>query len=390
MAALLAAFLLLASFSCSQRQTHPGRTLGIEKYSSARDLYQLAETYRVKHGVPALGIGIVHRGRIVGLGMAGERAEGSMDWAILDDPFDVASCSKSVTATIAAMLVEEGKVRWDTTFAEAFPELRSVIHPGYAGATLELLLRHRAGLDHEMNRNERWTGWNQQHARKSPTEQRLRFTEAALRRPPRYKPDTDTFYSSDGYLVAGSILERAAGMDWEHLVQARLFQPLGLKTMKFGIPTQVSGHEPGWFGRLRVIARDSNEYGNHPFGAPAGFLQTSVPDLLRYVDFHIQGWNGSNRLLKQASFQRLHARVNEEPYALGWESEVKRDKHGQIYEHSVFHGGYSGRFRANMWFVPETQWGTVIVINHGRGDDLITADIFHGLLREFGLGPNPG
>ena len=43
------------------------------------------------------------------------------------------------------------------------------IHPGYAGATLELLLRHRAGLDHEMNRNDRWAGWQREHAGDSPT-----------------------------------------------------------------------------------------------------------------------------------------------------------------------------------------------------------------------------
>jgi hypothetical protein len=37
--------------------------------------------------------------------------------------------------------------------------------------------------------------------------------------------------------------------------------------------------------------------------------------------------------------------------------------------------------------VPETQWGTAIVMNHGRGDDSISADIFHALLREVGLLP---
>lgn len=56
--------------------------------------------------------------------MAGERGVGSADWATLDDAFDIASCFKSVTATMAALLAEEKKVRWDTTLGEAFPELR--------------------------------------------------------------------------------------------------------------------------------------------------------------------------------------------------------------------------------------------------------------------------
>lgn len=53
---------------CSRAEHHPGRSLGIEKYPSARDLYRFAETYRVKHKLPALGVGIIHRGQIVGLG----------------------------------------------------------------------------------------------------------------------------------------------------------------------------------------------------------------------------------------------------------------------------------------------------------------------------------
>jgi CubicO group peptidase (beta-lactamase class C family) len=227
---VLAGCLLLTTAACRPRATHPGRSPGIESYPTARDLYQFAETHRSRHSLPALGVGLVHRGRIVGLGMAGERAVGSADWATLEDAFDVGSCSKSVTATVAAMLVEEGQVRWDTSFSEAFPELRAVIHAGYAGATLELLLRHRSGLDHKMNKNPRWAGWHHQHSGESSTEQRMRFTTAALQGPPRYAPDTDTLYSSDGYIVAGSMLERIAGMDWETLVRTRLFQPLGLHT----------------------------------------------------------------------------------------------------------------------------------------------------------------
>jgi CubicO group peptidase (beta-lactamase class C family) len=387
--AAVVSFLLLTTAACRAHDAHPGRSRGIENFPSARDLHQLAETYRTRHKLPALGIGVVHEGRIVGLGMAGERAAGSGDWASLEDAFDVASCSKSVTATVAAMLVEGGKVRWDTTLAETFPELRGLIHPGYAEATLELLLRHRAGLNHEMNTKARWAGWHRQHAFQTPIAQRLRFATAALQRPPRSVPGTATFYSSDGYLVAASMLERVAGLDWETVVRTRLFEPLGLRSMRFGMSsadgstTRVLGHESAWFGRSRVVTPDTAEYGIHPFGAPAGFLYASVPDLLRYVDFHIQGWNGNGRLLERGSFQRLHARTGDEPYALGWESEVKRDEGGRIYEHSVHHGGYSGRFRANIWFTPETQWGTVIVTNHGRGDDSASADIFYALLGEF-------
>lgn len=382
---------LLTAVACGSPPAHPGRSPGIERHPGVRDLHRLAEVSRLKYGLPAVGLGIVHRGRVVGLGMAGERAAGSGDWATLDDAFDVASCAKSVTATVAAIMVERGTVRWDTTLGEAFPEIRAGMPPALAGVTLEQLLRHRSGLAHELNRNARWADWQHRHRSQSPAAQRLAFTAAALRRPPRSTPGSESFYTSDGYVVAGTLLERVTGTDWDTLARAALFEPLGLHSMRYGIAARrpgteaVAGHEPGWFGRPRVIAADPAEYGAKPFGAPAGFLFTTVPDLLRYLDFHIQGANGGGSLLRPASFAHLHRSAGGDPYALGWMSEARRDARGIVVEHSVYHGGYSGRGRANMWFVPETQWGTVIVTNDGRGDESISAGIFSALLQEYGL-----
>jgi CubicO group peptidase (beta-lactamase class C family) len=384
--------LIVLMLGCT-RAAHPERTLGIEKYPSARDLYRFAETYRVKHKLPALGVGIIHRGQIVGLGVAGERAAGSADWATLEDAFEIASCSKSVTATMAALLVEEKKVHWDVTLGEAFPELKAVMHPSYATVTLEQLLRHRSGLGRLMDRNDRWTAWPREHPGKSATELRRLFVAAALKPPPRYAPGTDEYYTNDAYLIAASLLERAAGVDWETLVPTRLFLPLGLASMRYGVSTdqahvQVSSHEDGWFNRQQVFAANSAEYGNPPFGSPGGFLSCSVPDLLRWVDFHRQGEKTDHALLSSDSFRYLHAPIGRQRYALGWEVEVNRGADGRVIERSIFHGGYTGRSRANMWFGPESEWGTVIVLNHGRGEGANVTDIFYALLRELGVLPS--
>jgi CubicO group peptidase (beta-lactamase class C family) len=245
------------------RTAHPGHSLGIETYPSARDLYAFTEALRIKYQLPALGVGMIHRGKIVGLGMAGERIIRSGNWATLDDAFDVASCTKSITATIAAMLVEEKKVRWDTTLAEAFPELKSSMQPSYMAVTLEQLLRHRSGLGRIMDRNDRWTAWHREHRNESPREQRRRLVANALRQPPRFAAGTDEYYTNDGYLIVGSLLEQAAEMDWEILVPTRIFQPLELKSMRHGvgpgsIEAQVWGHEAGL---VRTRARDCSRPG---------------------------------------------------------------------------------------------------------------------------------
>src|SRR5262245_60313431 len=94
-AALLGSIVVWFASGQARRPPSHQKTLGIEAYPEARDLYAFAEGQRAKYGFPALGVGVIHRGKIVALGMAGERKRGSGDWATLDDRFEVGSCAKS-------------------------------------------------------------------------------------------------------------------------------------------------------------------------------------------------------------------------------------------------------------------------------------------------------
>jgi CubicO group peptidase (beta-lactamase class C family) len=290
---------LAATSSCDARGTHPDKSIGIEAYPGTKDLFQFAERLRKKHGLPALGVGMIREGKIIGLGVAGERKLGSADWATLEDLFNVASCAKAITATVAAIAVEQGKIKWSTTIGETFPELDGTMLPAYSNVTLDTLLRHRSGLERWMSTNERWTKWHQENATATATEKRWLFAVKALQTSPRFAPGTEAYYSNDAYLVAGSMLERGAGQPWENYVKELLFAPLELRTMRFGVPASsapnafVWGHESGFLGRTRAVAPSAGEYGDPPFGSPGGFLYCTVADLLRFVDFHIRGANGN-------------------------------------------------------------------------------------------------
>src|SRR6266581_7288080 len=56
--------------------------------------------------------------RIIAQGVAGVRKRGTAERITLDDQFHVGSCTKAMTATLVAMLVEEGKLNWTTTLGE--------------------------------------------------------------------------------------------------------------------------------------------------------------------------------------------------------------------------------------------------------------------------------
>ena len=169
--AVLLGSIVVSFASCQARIAPPPqiepphqKSLGIEAYPEAQDLYAFTETQRAKYGWPALGVGVIFRGKIVGLGMAGERRLGSGEWATLDDRFEVGSCAKSITAMVAATLVEEGKLRWEDRIIDILPTVQAGALPEYADVTLEQLLGHRSGLEQWMKSNNLWSAWHRKHA----------------------------------------------------------------------------------------------------------------------------------------------------------------------------------------------------------------------------------
>src|SRR5208282_3291668 len=63
----------------------------------------------------------------------------------LDDRFHLGSCTKAMTATLVAMLVEEGKLNWTTTLGEVFADTVKPMHPAWEKVTLRQVLAHRSG-----------------------------------------------------------------------------------------------------------------------------------------------------------------------------------------------------------------------------------------------------
>ena len=60
--AFLLVRILAMTSSCRDKSPHPGKSIGIEGHAGVRDLYQFADSHRKKHGLPALGVGIVRDG----------------------------------------------------------------------------------------------------------------------------------------------------------------------------------------------------------------------------------------------------------------------------------------------------------------------------------------
>jgi len=115
-------------------------------YARSKNLGPLLEPIREKYDLPALAGAVILQGRTTAWGVTGVRKIGSDVKVTSNDKFHIGSCTKAMTATIIAMLVERGKLKWETTLIEAFPDMADDMCPDYRDVTLKHILAHRGGL----------------------------------------------------------------------------------------------------------------------------------------------------------------------------------------------------------------------------------------------------
>src|SRR5262245_45560629 len=128
---------------------------------SSKALEAILEPIRARHSVPGLAGAIVVGDTVTEIGAVGVRKAGSPERLTVNDRFHMGSCTKSMTATLIAMLVEQGRLSWTTTIADVFPDLRERMHPDFRSVTLEQLLSHRAGVPTDLSADGLWTRlWN--------------------------------------------------------------------------------------------------------------------------------------------------------------------------------------------------------------------------------------
>src|SRR5687768_7440180 len=71
--------------------------------STAGASERILERIRAKHHLPGLAAAVVRGDKVVASGVSGVRRHGAPDKIEPDDRFHIASCTKSMTATLAAV-----------------------------------------------------------------------------------------------------------------------------------------------------------------------------------------------------------------------------------------------------------------------------------------------
>lgn len=359
-----------------------------EAAPAVRDLGPLLTERVAKHGMPAVAALVTKGDRTIAAGVAGVRVRGGTVAATLDDRWHIGSCTKSMTATLAAMVAADGTISWETTPVTAFPDLAAQMHPSWKEATLARLLSNTSGTVGDLLKvhPELWSRFwkNDLNSR----EQRMLLVSTLTALPPEKPPGSAYIYSNAGFSIAGAMLERATGSGYEDLLRARLFTPLAMKSAGFGAPgtaTDPSQADAPWGHDGRGRAVPPGPGSDNPAAiTPAGRVSLTMEDWAKYARFHLRGARADQPELGKNAFDRLHAPAAESGrarYAMGWIAGESGNS-GQPALCPIGHSGSNTMWYSVIWLIPELDLAILTACNDGAQGpamERLTAD----LLAEF-------
>jgi CubicO group peptidase (beta-lactamase class C family) len=364
--------LALGLMACETSTTEPAPPPPADSFAS---LNGILTRVRAVHLVPAIAAAVIRTEGLEAVGAVGVRKLGDNARVTTDDRFHIGSNTKAMTATMLAMLVEDGTLEWNTTPVEAMPEVAATIHPDHVGITLTQLLQHRAGI-------EPLTLFSDVPPLPGTPIQQRRLGSALLLELPPPVPVGTFLYSNGGYGIAAAMGEARTGMSWEELLQTRLLQPLGIRAT-FGWPAANDPSQPWGHDEVgSTFVPHPPDLATDPLRmpaaiAPAGDLSLSVRDYARFVQLHLRGLRGRPELLSAASFTRLHTPTGN--YAMGW-GEIELDG-----ERTATHDGSTGTFWATVWMQPGRDLAVAVLVNAGGSRAAAAAtDAAVALLRRYG------
>ncbi|MGB0953352.1 MAG: serine hydrolase domain-containing protein [Planctomycetota bacterium] len=313
--------------------------------------------------IHAMGAVVVTEEGVVATGFDGTHGAGREIAVDANSLFHLGSCTKAMTATLAATFIEEGKLSWDSTLVDVFPELEEGMHADWKKATLSQMLSHTAGAPPDLSKFKMLR--LRVHLGDGPIrERRLDAVKTLSEAAPLHAPGSTYLYSNWGFVMAGAMMERAGDATWETLMRERLFEPLGMSSAGFGAPNQEDGPQHPFGHNVKGEAREGLD--NSAAMGPAGTAHATMEDWGKFVQLHLQGAQGTEGLLlKPETFAQLHAARpgTNKAYGAGWSLGTRAWSKGPLLTHS----GSNTWWFCTTWVAPAE--GFAVLVGSNRGGD---------------------
>ncbi|RLD69498.1 MAG: serine hydrolase [Bacteroidetes bacterium] len=316
--------------------------------------------YVADNHIPGIAYGVVKGNQMIWSGAAGWANIEQKTPMSIDGIINIASISKTFTATAVMQLWEKGMLSLETDVNEYLPTpIRNPHHPDVPITIFQLLTHTSSIADGE--------SYGASYASGDPIVSLEEWIQNYLIPEGRYydaasnfhswKPGIGNDYSNVGFGLLGYIVEQVANTPFNLYCKTHILDPLGMDNS-------------GWFlYEIDTLKHITPYEDQHPLSLysfpnyPDGLLRTSVRELSYFLLAMINGGEYNNvRILKESTLKiMLKAQIEEDrSQGLCW---------GMIGFKSLWgHSGGDPGVGTYMYFSPKTKIGVITFQNNHNGD----------------------
>jgi CubicO group peptidase (beta-lactamase class C family) len=353
-----------------KRESFAGRTPHPLDEAHIAKLKAFVETSMQQLGIPGASMALIDHGKIVYEGGFGVRELGKPEKVDENTVFIAASNTKGMTTLLLAELVDEKKLRWDEPVIEAYPAFKL----GDADTTKKVLVKNLICACTGVPRQD--MEWLFEFKNATPeTELALLGTMQPTSRFGEVFQYSNLMAAAAGYIGAHLVYPNLElGAAYDKAMQEKIFDPLGMKSTTFDYARALAGnhatpHGDDIDGKPTVASMAIN-YSIVP-ARPAGAVWTSSADLIRYVQDELALGklpNGRQLVSAENLLMRRAPQIS-----LGEDASYGM---GLIVDHTygvpvVSHGGSMSGFKSNLFFLPDSGIGAVVLTNSDDGGMLL-------------------
>lgn len=311
--------------------------------------------------IPGVAVCIVKDGKVVLMKGYGVKEIHGTDKVDENTLFMIGSNSKAFTATAIAMLDADKKISLDDKVSKWIPSFKLDNKAAGEQAIVRDLLCHRLGFQTFQGDFTYWTS----NLTRAEVIEKMSHIKA------QYPFRTKWGYTNAAFVVAGEIIPKATGMQWEQYIKEKIFTPLGMtSTLALSkdfphAPNKCSAHTMAEGKLIKIPFCSIDNL------AAAGSIGSSVNDMSHWVMAQLnRGKYNDLQVIPTAAIAQtwlphsilgngghLYNSGHFSLYGLGWMMEEYCGK--KMVSHT---GGVNG-FVTSVTLLPEEKLGIIVFTN---------------------------
>ena len=287
---------------------------------------------------------------------------GSSDSIDNETVFRIGSLSKAFAAVLTGMMVEEGKLKWDTPLKDILPYFQLKTKEQTDAVEVQHLLSHSIGFPRHIYTN-------QIEALKSPREVADDFKYVYL----QGNPGEYYAYQNAAFAMIEEVLDSVSGLSYQSLLEQKILGPAGMQDASTdikGIKKHGNKAVPHRYDRKQETWVQDSITPKYYNAISAGGINASISDMAAWIQ--ILFGNRPDVVSPEVLAEVYHPYINTSDkdlffnkwqgvgsshYAMGFRFLSYKDKP------LLYHGGYVNEFRSEIALDPDRKLAVCALFN---------------------------